>query len=118
MTTVDSTATLPVTNDTTGETPGHDEHGNLIIRIEVRTPPIFHCRPEEHVGKQQPRKVIFQPDTPCKLYFTKPEVFGPSPWPLAKGNNDLPVVGKDGDWTSYSLEPSADTKNDPKIVVP
>ncbi len=117
MTTVDSTATLPLTMVVTGEIPGTDSLGNLIIRIEVGKA-TFHCRSVEHVGKQKPRKVTFQADAPCKLHFTDPAVFGTNDRQLVEGNNDLTVVGKDGDMTSYSLPARADTKNDPKIVVP
>ena len=119
MTTVDSTATLPVTTVITGEPAPRPDGENLLIKIDVGTA-TFHCRTEERVGKHKNRHVTFQVDAPCKLHFTNFAVFQANDWPLVKGKNDLPVLDPtNAVETSYSLDVVGKAVDSPvKIVVP
>jgi hypothetical protein len=116
MTTADSTSTLPLTT-TTGKPAPKPNGKDLLIKIDVHTA-TFHCQDVEHAGPQNPRHVTFQPDAPCVLLFTNSEVFGKAEAPLIKGDNELPVLSKDGTETSYRLDGAETVKSPPKIVVP
>jgi hypothetical protein len=113
----------------TGKPAPRDTNNNPMIDIEIQGEQvIFHCALEEHVGTHKNRKVRYQANADCNLYFSNSAVFGTDRIHLKKGVPQWMSVQDTtaNCMTEYAVEPAKMSSamvaptvfSPPRIVVP